>query len=109
MASPVYALANIDLEIRVGETVGLVGESGSGKSTLAKVLLGIHAPDPGSVITLSGVELAARVEGPRPEVDRSGADGFPEPRQRTQPSSQRSPDHRTGRDAVAGRRTQAGR
>ncbi len=52
--------ANIDLQIRVGETVGLVGESGSGKSTLAKVLLGIHAPDNGAVITLSGVELAAR-------------------------------------------------
>lgn len=59
---PVYALSNIDLEIRVGETVGLVGESGSGKSTLAKVLLGIHAPDDGAVITLSGEELAAEVE-----------------------------------------------
>ncbi|HSM44549.1 MAG TPA: ABC transporter ATP-binding protein [Acidimicrobiia bacterium] len=55
---PVYALSNIDLEIKVGETVGLVGESGSGKSTLAKVLLGIHAPDDGTVITLSGEELA---------------------------------------------------
>jgi peptide/nickel transport system ATP-binding protein len=59
---PVYALADIDLEIRVGETVGLVGESGSGKSTLAKVLLGIHSPDPGSVITLSGVELATELK-----------------------------------------------
>jgi peptide/nickel transport system ATP-binding protein len=59
---PVYALSNIDLKIRVGETVGLVGESGSGKSTLAKVLLGIHAPDDGTVITLSGEELAAELE-----------------------------------------------
>ncbi len=59
---PVYALSNIDLEIKVGETVGLVGESGSGKSTLAKVLLGIHAPDEGTVITLSGEELAAELE-----------------------------------------------
>jgi len=59
---PVYALSNIDLEIKVGETVGLVGESGSGKSTLAKVLLGIHAPDEGAVITLSGEELAAELE-----------------------------------------------
>ncbi|MGH8912108.1 MAG: oligopeptide/dipeptide ABC transporter ATP-binding protein, partial [Acidimicrobiia bacterium] len=58
---PVYALSNIDLQIQVGETVGLVGESGSGKSTLAKVLLGIHAPDDGAVITLSGEELAAEV------------------------------------------------
>ncbi|HJR92780.1 MAG TPA: ABC transporter ATP-binding protein [Acidimicrobiia bacterium] len=60
---PVYALSNIDLQIRVGETVGLVGESGSGKSTLAKVLLGIHAPDDGTVITLSGEELAGHLEG----------------------------------------------
>ncbi|MDQ3499865.1 MAG: ABC transporter ATP-binding protein [Actinomycetota bacterium] len=59
---PVYALHDIDLEIRVGETVALVGESGSGKSTLAKVLLGIHAPDDGAVITLSGKGLAAKVE-----------------------------------------------
>jgi len=58
---PVYALSNIDLEIKVGETVGLVGESGSGKSTLAKVLLGIHAPDDGTVITLSGEELASEL------------------------------------------------
>ncbi|MGH8924269.1 MAG: ABC transporter ATP-binding protein [Acidimicrobiia bacterium] len=59
---PVYALSNIDLEIRVGETVALVGESGSGKSTLAKVLLGIHAPDDGAIIALSGKGLAAKVE-----------------------------------------------
>jgi peptide/nickel transport system ATP-binding protein len=59
---PVYALSEIDLRIRVGETVGLVGESGSGKSTLAKVLLGIHAPDDGAVITLSGAELAGHLE-----------------------------------------------
>jgi peptide/nickel transport system ATP-binding protein len=59
---PVFALSNIDLKIRVGETVGLVGESGSGKSTLAKVLLGIYSPDDGAVLTLSGKQLAAHLQ-----------------------------------------------
>ncbi len=50
--SPVFALKDVDLSIRIGETVALVGESGSGKSTLAKVILGIHVPDEGAVIQL---------------------------------------------------------
>ena len=53
----VRALVDVDLELRSGETLGLVGESGSGKTTLAKAILGIHAPDPGSVIELDGAVL----------------------------------------------------
>ena len=52
--SDVPALVSVDLGFAEGETLGLVGESGSGKSTLAKTLLGIHAPDEGSEITLDG-------------------------------------------------------
>jgi len=37
----VHALADINLLIRKGETVGLVGESGSGKSVLSYAMLGI--------------------------------------------------------------------
>src|SRR4029077_2881321 len=48
----VQALAAVDVSVRQGETLGLVGESGSGKTTLARVLLGLTAPDPGSVVTL---------------------------------------------------------
>ena len=55
------ALAGVDLEIAAGEVFGLVGESGSGKTTLARSLVGLAAPDPGSVIELEGTPLAPRV------------------------------------------------
>jgi peptide/nickel transport system ATP-binding protein len=66
----VRALADVELSVRKGETLGLVGESGSGKTTLARVLLGLTSPDPGSVVTLDGAALAPEVRKRKQSVLR---------------------------------------
>lgn len=55
---PTYALNGVDLTLERGSTVGVIGESGSGKSTLGRVVLGLIAPDQGSV-EIDGLDLAS--------------------------------------------------
>jgi len=44
-----WALQNINLELRRGETLGIIGINGSGKSTLLRLLTGIFPPDVGTI------------------------------------------------------------
>ena len=43
-------LNGIGLEVRQGETLAVMGRSGTGKSVLLKLLIGLDAPDSGSVL-----------------------------------------------------------
>jgi inositol transport system ATP-binding protein len=52
----VRALSNVKLHARKGSVHALMGENGAGKSTLMKCLIGIYAPDSGT-ITFKGEKL----------------------------------------------------
>jgi ATP-binding cassette subfamily B protein len=45
-----YAVKNIEIHIKRGETVAFVGPSGSGKTTLVKLVLGLYKPNKGEVL-----------------------------------------------------------
>ena len=45
-----YALRDISLEVRKGETVGIIGTNGSGKSTILKIITGVLNPTKGDVL-----------------------------------------------------------
>ncbi|KQO63013.1 ATP-binding cassette domain-containing protein [Curtobacterium sp. Leaf261] len=57
-------VADVELVARRGRTLGVVGASGSGKTTLVRMLLGLHAPDRGSV-TLDDEPWAPLAEADR--------------------------------------------
>ncbi len=44
-----WALKNVNLEVRNGETLGIIGANGAGKSTLLKVVAGVLKPTKGNV------------------------------------------------------------
>jgi len=44
-----YALRDVNLEVRAGEFVGIIGRNGSGKSTLLKIISKIYSPTSGTV------------------------------------------------------------
>lgn len=45
-----WALRNINVVVRQGETLGIIGENGSGKSTLLRILAGVTQPTEGKAL-----------------------------------------------------------
>ncbi|MGH9275600.1 MAG: ABC transporter ATP-binding protein [Acidimicrobiales bacterium] len=67
-ARELWALRDIDLEVREGESVGVIGRNGSGKTTMLRLLAGVSAPSvgrlrvQGSVAPLIGVGVGFNPE-----------------------------------------------
>ena len=73
------ALDNVNLDIRLGQSLAIMGPSGSGKSTLLHALAGIDLPDSGQItLNLPGsapVQIESLKDKPRTKLRRE-AFGF---------------------------------
>ena len=60
--SAFWALQDVSLEVRRGESLGLVGRNGSGKSTLLRLIAGIHRPTAGRMLVRAGTRIGTMIE-----------------------------------------------
>ena len=54
-----YIFENADIEVKVGESIGIVGQSGAGKSTVVDILLGLLIPEKGDIF-VDGLNITQR-------------------------------------------------
>jgi len=62
-----HTVADINLRVGAGETIGLVGESGSGKSSILKAVAGLNPPVAGQLGLGGGDALAPNVDHRPPD------------------------------------------
>lgn len=60
--SEIYALKDINLTLKKGESIGIIGKSGSGKSTLSDLTLGLLKPTSG-IISVDGIDIELNKRG----------------------------------------------
>ena len=67
---PIYAVDDISLTVRAGQTLGLVGESGCGKSTLSRTIVGIQKAASGT-IHVDGRDVSAMTAADRGHIAKT--------------------------------------
>ena len=72
---PLWALKNVDFNVREGEIVGIIGPNAAGKTTLCRVLSGILKPDVGKV-DVKGKVTALLTLGTGFEMQLSGQENI---------------------------------
>ena len=63
-------VADVSIDVRKGETIGLVGESGSGKSTILKTVAGLVLPSLGRISLADGEALPEELDQRTPALLR---------------------------------------
>lgn len=51
-----YVLDGLDIDIKIGQSVGIIGSSGAGKSTLMDIILGLYHPQKGQIL-MDGTDI----------------------------------------------------
>jgi ABC-2 type transport system ATP-binding protein len=72
-SGPIRAVRGVDMSIAAGETVALLGPNGAGKSTTIDMLLGLLAPDEGSVSVFGRAPSEAIAQGAIGAMLQTGA------------------------------------
>jgi len=66
---PVVVLEGVNLELQPNEHVGLVGPNGAGKTTIFKLIVGLEAPDIGTVARRRGLRIGYLPQVPELDAD----------------------------------------
>jgi ABC-2 type transport system ATP-binding protein len=70
------ALADVDLEVARGESIGLTGPNGSGRTTLLRIVATLVPPTSG-LVEIDGLDAVRHVYRLRPRVAYVGAESLP--------------------------------